>query len=100
MNPIEDMRGQIYRKDEDIVSRKIAGELFLVPIRGNLADMQHIFTLNLVAEYIWEELDGKSLGEVREGIMENFEVGEEQADTDIRDFIASLLAAGLIKRTS
>ena len=97
VRPGEDIWEKVYKKSADVVSRKIAGELFLVPIRGNLADMQHIFTLNPVAEYIWLELGEKRLCEIRDGVMADFEVVKEQAETDIRDFIAELLEEDLIK---
>lgn len=85
-------------KEEHIASREVAGETILVPIRGKLAEMQRIFSLNPVAQYIWKELDGKrSLEEIRDGVMTNFAVGKEQADGDIQEFIDELLEAGLIK---
>lgn len=88
---------KVFKKKEQIVSRKIAGETILVPIRGELADMQRIFSLNPVAEYIWQQLDGKrSLKEVRNGILERFDAGKEKADADLQEFIAELLEADLI----
>ena len=43
-----------YQKDASIVSREIAGEVILVPIRQNMGDMESIFTLNETASRIWE----------------------------------------------
>jgi hypothetical protein len=91
------MWDKIFRKNEQVVSRKIAGELFLVPIRGKLADMQQIFTLNPVGEYIWQELDNqKSLKDICKGIIATFKVEKEQAESDIADFIHELLVSDLI----
>lgn len=88
---------QVFRRNGDIVSRRIAGELFLVPIRGRLADMQRIFTLEPVAEYIWNGLDGrKSVGEISSGLPGEFDVTEGQALADALEFITELLQAGLI----
>jgi coenzyme PQQ synthesis protein D (PqqD) len=92
-----DMDGKTYKRNGDIVTRKIAGELFLVPIRGKIADMQRIFTLNPVAEYIWQEIDQQSLDEIRKGITVRFDVEEETAGTDLCEFIADLLEAALIR---
>jgi len=92
------MMGTVYRKNEDIVTRKIAGELFVVPVRGKLADMQRIFVLNTVGEYIWQQIDEqKSLEDIRKGVIDRFDVGEDTADSDIREFISGLLDEGLIK---
>jgi len=96
-----DMWRQRFKKRGEIVSRKIAGETILVPIRGRLADMQRIFSLNPVAECIWEQIDGqKKLGDIRNRVLCLFEVGKELADSDIEEFIAELLKEDLIVRVS
>lgn len=93
----KNMLDKVFIKDADIISRKISGELFLVPIKGKLADMQQIYTLNPLAEHIWQELgSGKNLSNIRNSIIEKFDVSEETADSDLRDFISELLNAGLI----
>lgn len=97
-NTENETRDMVFKKNADIVSRKIAGELFLVPIKGKLADMQRIFSLNPLAELIWQGLNmQKNLNDIRSSIIEKFEVTEEDADSDLREFIAELLKAGLIK---
>ena len=95
-NEPDDIWGKVFIKNDTIVSRKIGDELFLVPVKGTLADMQKIFTLNPVAEYIWHELDQKNLHDICNGVVSMFEVEKEQAETDIREFIAELLKADLI----
>ncbi len=80
-----------------MVFREIAGELFLVPIRGDIADMQRIFALNRVAAHIWEQLDGiRTFDQLREGIVARFDVGDDVAGKDLRHFIEALIEAGLI----
>jgi hypothetical protein len=97
MNSGNEQLHKIFKKGDELVSRQIAGETILVPIRGELVDMQQIFALNPVAEYIWQELDGqKDLSEICEGVLANFEVDREQAETDLQEFVGELLAAGLI----
>ncbi len=86
-----------FKKQEDIVSRNIAGETIIVPIRGKLADMQRIFVVSSVAEYIWQNLDGKkSLDEICDDIVVHFNVKKEQAVADLQEFIIELLEAGLV----
>jgi hypothetical protein len=93
-----DIWARIYNKKKDIVSRKIVGETFLVPLKNNVADMQHIFSLNPVAEHIWEQLDGKKdLNEIRGSVLQIFEVEKTEAESDIQDFIDEMLKAGLIE---
>lgn len=91
-------REKVFARNKDIVTRTITGELFIVPVRGKLADMQRIFTLNPVAEFIWHALDGSaSIDDIRKDIISNYDVNEEQVDSDIRDFITELLEADLIR---
>ena len=92
------VKEKIFLKNKELVTRKITGELFIVPVRGKLADMQRIFTLNPVAEFIWNSLDGKTnIGNIRQSILSNYEVNEQAVDSDILDFIKELLEADLIR---
>jgi len=92
-----DMKNRIFRKTEHVVSREIAGETLLVPIRGKRADMQNGFAINPVARYIWDELDGtRTLDEIRDGILSRFDVAVGAADADLAEFIGKLLDARLI----
>ena len=89
-----------YNKAEGIVTRDIAGETLLVPIHDQLADMQRIFSVGSVSEYIWNELDGeKKLYGIRDGILENYSIKKETADLDLMEFIAELIDAGLVIET-
>ena len=90
---------EVFKKREEIVSRLIAGETILVPIRGRLADMQNIFSLNPVAEFIWRQLNGvKSIEEIGREILENYDMGKEEVDRDLQEFINDLLKEDLILR--
>ena len=89
----------IFMKNQGIVTRRITGELFIVPVKGKLADMQRIFTLNPVAEYIWNSLDGiRTLAEIRRDILVTYEIDEAAAASDITEFLTELIHAGLISR--
>jgi hypothetical protein len=90
--------GKRFRKHEHIVSRAIIGETLLVPISGQLADMQHIFTLNPVADYVWNHLDGEtSTGDIRDGILSEFDVEQNEAVLDLIEFLDELRNAELIE---
>jgi len=87
----------IIQKKDQIVGRRIAGETILVPIRGNLADMERIFALNPVGEYIWERLDGiASMETISRDIVAEFDVDAETANRDMRRFIAELIDQDLV----
>ena len=87
---------RIYARKNEVVSRNIAGETILVPIRGNLADMQKIFTLNKSGAFIWEHLDGKiQLSDILESLLEHFDTTKDEAENDILDFIDQITESGL-----
>lgn len=90
----------VYDKQEELVSRSIAGETLVVPVSGRLADLQRIFALEGTATFIWERLDGeRSLGRIRDELLNRFAVARAEAERDLGAFIAELIAAGLIART-
>jgi len=98
MFPTEYHLTRVYRQGENIVSRNVAGESLLVPIRGHVADMQKIFALDPVGEFIWNHLDGKlSLNDVLDELLETFPVDRDLAGKDLTEFIDELFQASLIE---
>lgn len=82
---------------ENVVSRHIAGEELLIPIKGRLADMQRIFALDPVAAYIWKKLDGSAdLESVLQSVLGEFDVVEDKARRDFQSFIRQLEDEGLV----
>jgi hypothetical protein len=81
----------VYAKSTNIVARKIAGEMVLVPIREGIGDLVNIYTLNTVGAYIWELLDGvATVAQVKDAIVAEYKVTAEQAEADILEFLADL----------
>ena len=90
---------EVYRIRGDVVRREIAGETILVPVRGNLADMQRIFSLNAVGACVWESLDGeRALSAAREAVLGRFDAPPGEVEADILEFIDSPVEAGLVER--
>ena len=87
-----------FSKDPSIVSRKIADEFILVPIRRKAGDLDSIYTMNDVAGRIWELIDEKKrLEEIRDAIVEEFETTPEEAETDLLEFIEQLNKLGAVR---
>jgi len=84
----------------DVVRRTVAGETFLVPIRGRLAELQEIFVLNEVGAWVWDRLDGwKAPADIVVDVAREFAVTEAQALRDIEDFFHQLAEAGLVEKS-
>ena len=84
-----------YQKDPNIVFRRIADEVILVPIRQDVADMESIYTLNEVGSFIWEIIESqRSVTQIKELIIAEFEVDPETAEFDLIEFLVQLEAAG------
>lgn len=84
---------KVYKKCDSIVSRKIADEFILVPIRKDVGDLESIYTLDEVAAHIWELIDGKrKVKEIKEKIVDEFEVTSEEAEKDLLDYLKQLEA--------
>ena len=90
---------EIYRQDDSFVSRRIEEEVILVPIRQNVADLESIYTLSEVGAYVWEQIDGRrTTAEILALTVGQFEVSEEEAQKDLKEFIEQLSAIGAITR--
>ena len=87
-----------YEKDPNLVSRKIAGEQILVPIRKKSADMAAIYVLNETGARIWSLLDGQhSLGEIGTLLAQEYNVQPETARADLAEVVDELLGLGMLR---
>lgn len=86
-----------FSKGSDLVTRDIAGETIIVPIRDGVGDLNSIYTLNELGTRIWQLIDGRArVKEMVETITQEYEVPEEEATKDINEYLDTLEAKGLI----
>jgi Coenzyme PQQ synthesis protein D (PqqD) len=84
-------------KEKDLVTRDIAGESIIVPIKGHVGDLDGLFTLNEVGAMIWQLIDGQKTGrQLAEAVKDEYDV---EAEDDVVDFLQSLEDAGLIRHS-
>ncbi|HPE71531.1 MAG TPA: PqqD family protein [Candidatus Competibacter sp.] len=89
----------VYKRQDRVVTREIAGEVLLVPIHGDVADMNYLFMLNPVSAHIWQRLDGATpVSAIVESVCETFEVDPTQAEQDTSAFLDDLLSSNLLTR--
>ncbi len=102
MNSLEDMgrmikMDAIFRKSENIVSRKIGDECILVPVVASVADVESIFSLNETGGVVWDLIDGKrSLRDIVAIIDEEFETVGQDVEADLISLIQEMIEAKLI----
>jgi len=85
-------------KDNQSVTRSIAGETIIVPVRSGVSHLNSIYSLNEVGTAIWRLIDGqRTLEQIVEAVSREYEVSDEQATIDVFDYIAKLIAEGLIR---
>jgi hypothetical protein len=91
----------VFQKAPSIVSRKVAGEVILVPIRRTLGEVECLYALDEVGARIWDLLDGqRSLQAVRDALLEEFEVSETDAERDLLALIEHLREIGAVQSVS
>ena len=87
-----------FAKESDLVTRDVAGEKIIVPIKGHVGDLEGVFTLNEVGTVIWELINGQTTArELVEAVRNEYDVGAAEAEKDVVDFLRSLEEAGLIQ---
>lgn len=91
--------GDVYRCRDKLVTREIVGETIIVPISGELADLQQVYSLNATGAFIWQQLDGViELQSVHQALIENFSIKKNDAWADLRELVTDLVRAGLIEK--
>jgi len=86
-----------YLRSSAVVSRQIADETLVVPIRGGAGDLNSIFSFNPIGSDLWNLLEKEvSVDEMTSWVTDHYEVSEQQALGDIREFVSELIGAGLV----
>jgi hypothetical protein len=76
----------------------VADQGLLIPLRGGVADLVNLFTLNEVATEVWHALqEGLDLAEIAERLVSRFEIDREQALVDLDEFLGLLVDQGMVE---
>jgi Mrp family chromosome partitioning ATPase len=87
-----------FDKEKELVTRDVAGESIIVPIKGHVGDLEGVFTLNEVGAIIWRLIDGQTtVRQLMEAVRDGYDVEVAVAEKDVADFLLSLEDAGLIR---
>ncbi len=81
----------LYNLKSKFVTREVGDELIIVPLSGNVAQMNELFTLNETAKVIWENLhEDTSFEDLQRLITETFDIDAQTAAKDIDSFLIYL----------
>ena len=87
-----------FARSNNVVSRVIAGETLIVPVRRGIADLASLFSFNAVASTIWAALEKpRTADELVSTIADAFEVSPEKAREDLQVFLDEAQNAGIIQ---
>jgi len=87
-----------FAKVGDFVTRAVADETIVVPIRSSVGDLDSIYTFNEVGAAVWALIDGsRTVDAIVAAVEGEFEVGHDEATRDVLAFLATLAEAGLIR---
>ena len=87
------------RRSQAVVSRVVADEAIVVPIRRGAADMDSIYTFNEVGTELWAMIEAnQSASDLAAHLATEYGLSAEKATADTERFLADLIDAGLIDR--
>jgi Coenzyme PQQ synthesis protein D (PqqD) len=88
---------QRFMRSDSLVSRVIAGQTLIIPVRQGVGDLASIFSLNEVASSIWELLlVSRAKEEIVDTLNREFAGNPQQIERDVEAFLAEMQSAGLI----
>jgi hypothetical protein len=84
-------------RSSNVVSRVIAGESLIVPVRRGVADLASLFSLNSVGSTILEALERPcTADELVTLVADTYDVSSEKAREDLQVFLNEAQAAGVV----
>lgn len=86
---------ELYKLKSLFVAREVGDELILVPLSGNVSDMNHLFTMNETGKLIWENLrPEENIEYYVKLIMDYYDVDKDLAYNDVNIFLARISHLG------
>ena len=87
-----------YQAQEYFVHRKVADTDVLISVAANVANFNGYITLNPTASFLWDSLkEPCNVSELTNKLTEEFDVSEETAKKDVKNFLEMLLKNSMVK---
>jgi hypothetical protein len=86
------------RRSSNVVSRVVANEAIVVPIRRGVADLNSIYTFNESGTLLWSWMEkGLNPAELVSHLQSEYGLSREQAAADAESFLKELNEEGLVE---
>jgi len=88
----------VYCLSENLVTKEVQGELFVIPLSAGVADLENkFFKINQTARAIWDKLDGKkTLKEIADELSLEYDAPLELIQKELLEVAADLLERGML----
>ncbi len=88
-----------YKANPNYIHRRIAGKNVLISVGGNIANFNGYIQLNDTASYLWQQLaEPRSVQELIFSLLNEFDVNEEEAEEDAKEFLAKLIKDNMVSK--
>ena len=85
------------RIDKEFVIREIAGDYIIIPTGKTVLEFNGLITVNEVGVTLWNMLQEEvTFDQLVQGILAEYDVEEEVAREDIREFLDKLAKDGIL----
>jgi Coenzyme PQQ synthesis protein D (PqqD) len=89
---------QFLVRSRAVVSRVVAGETLIVPVRAKVGDLASIYSFNGTGSLIWRLLESpRTVPELAAVVAREYEVETAQAERDVTNFVGEMKAVGLVE---
>ncbi len=87
-----------YQRNPNFIYRKIVDESVLVPIyKDVLADMECIYSLNEVGNFIWEHLEKPATQtDLRSALLNEYDAEPHVLEADLNRFLDEMITLGAL----
>lgn len=90
------MSEAVYERATELLEADLGDELVALDVEGGTC-----FGFNSVATGVWRLLASpRSFGELKQALLAQYEVGEEQCEGELRELLGDLVQKGLIREIS
>jgi hypothetical protein len=92
------LREQVFIRSQAVVSRVVAGETLIVPVRAKVGDLASIYSFNGTGSLIWKMLASpRTVSELAAAVLQEYEVDPANVERDVVDFVTEMKAVGLVE---